>query len=45
MENNIKMDVQEVGREGKDWIDMVQNGDDWRALVNAVMNIKFLHKI
>jgi hypothetical protein len=32
------MDFQEVGW-GTDWIDMAQDGDKWRALVNAVMNI------
>jgi hypothetical protein len=37
-ENNIKMDLQEV--EGaRDWIDLAQDRDRWRALVNAVMKI------
>jgi len=38
--DNNKIDLQEVGREGKDWIDLVQNRDDWRALVNVVMNLR-----
>jgi hypothetical protein len=42
--DNIKMDLQEVGWEGLDWIDMAQDRDRWRALVNAVMNFGF-HKI
>ena len=39
-ENNIKMDVHEVGCEGMDWIEFAQNRDRWRALVNAVMNLR-----
>jgi len=38
--NNIKMSVQEVGWEGMEWIDLVQDKDRWRALVNAVMNLQ-----
>jgi hypothetical protein len=38
-EDNIKMDLQEVGWWGMDWIDMAQDRDRW-ALVSAVMNLR-----
>jgi hypothetical protein len=40
MEDNIKMNLQDVGREGMDWIDLAQNRDRWRALVNAIVNLR-----
>jgi hypothetical protein len=36
---NIKMDVREIVRGGMDWIDMAQDREQWRALVNIVMNL------
>ena len=41
MGDNIKMDLQEVGCGCMDWIDMAQDRDRWRVLVNAVINFRF----
>jgi hypothetical protein len=34
------MDLREIGWDGMDWIDMAQDRDQWRALVNTVMNLR-----
>jgi hypothetical protein len=39
-EQNMKMDLQEVGCEGRDWIKLAQDRNRWRALVNVEMNIR-----
>jgi hypothetical protein len=39
-EDNIKMDLQEVGCGSIDWIKLAQDRNKWQALVNAVMNIR-----
>jgi hypothetical protein len=38
--DNIIMDLREIGWDCRDWIDVVQDRDKWRALVNAVMNLR-----
>jgi hypothetical protein len=37
---NIKMDLREIEWAGMDWIDLAKDRDQWRALVNAVMNLR-----
>ena len=39
-EDNIKMDLEEVGRVCGDWMELAQNGKRWQALVNTVMNLR-----
>jgi hypothetical protein len=38
--DNIKMDLREIGWGGVDWIDLAQDRDQWRALVNMVMDLQ-----
>jgi hypothetical protein len=38
--DNIKMDLREIGWDGMDWIDLTQDRDQWRALVNTVTNLR-----
>ena len=39
-DNNIKMDPQEMGCGGMDWIELARGRDRWRTLVNVVMNLR-----
>jgi hypothetical protein len=39
-EDNIKMDIREIGCGGMDWVDLAQDMDQLRALVNTVMNLR-----
>jgi hypothetical protein len=38
--DNIKMDLGEIGWDGRDWIELAQDRDQWRALVNMMMNLR-----
>jgi hypothetical protein len=40
-ENNIKMDLKEIGFGDVDWIHLAQDRERWRAVVNTVMNLRF----
>jgi hypothetical protein len=40
LDNIGQMDLREIGWNGMDWIDLAQNRDKWRALVNTVMNLR-----
>jgi len=39
-EDNIMVDLQDVGCGGRDWIDLAQDREGWWDLVNAVMNVR-----
>jgi hypothetical protein len=38
--DNIKIDIREIGWDGMDWINLVRDRDQWRALVNTVLNLR-----
>jgi hypothetical protein len=38
--DNITMDLKEIGWDGMDWIDLAQDRDQWRGLVNTVMKLR-----
>jgi hypothetical protein len=38
--DNIKMDLRKIGWSSMNWIDLAQDRDQWRALVNAIMNLR-----
>jgi hypothetical protein len=40
--DNIKMDLIEIGWDGMDWMNLAKDMDQWRALVNTVMNFRVL---
>jgi hypothetical protein len=40
-EDNVRMDLTDIGWGGMDWIDLPQDRDQWRALVNTVLNLRF----
>jgi hypothetical protein len=40
--DNIKLSLREIGWSGMDWIELVQDRDQWRAVMNAAMNIRVL---
>jgi hypothetical protein len=40
--DNIKTHLRDIGWDGRDWIDLAQDRDQWRALVNMIMNLHVL---
>jgi hypothetical protein len=38
--DNIKIILTEIGWDGRDWIDLAQDRDQWKALVNKIMNLR-----
>ena len=39
-EDNIRMDLEEIGINGENWVDSAQDRDYWRSLVNAALNFR-----
>ena len=39
--DNIRMDLKEIGINTRNWVDSAQDGDYWRTLVNAALNLRF----
>jgi hypothetical protein len=39
--DNIKINLREIGWDGMDWIHLAKDGDQWKAIVNTIMNIRF----
>jgi hypothetical protein len=42
VDGHIKIDLRGIGWDGMDWIDLAQDREQWRALVNKVMNLRVL---
>ena len=40
MENNIRIDIREIGTSTRNWIDSAQDRDYWRTLVNVTLNVR-----
>jgi hypothetical protein len=44
LENNIRMDLRETGGEGRNWIHLTQNRDQWKVLADTIMNLRIPQK-
>jgi hypothetical protein len=40
LKDNVRMYLKEIGWEGVDWLHLAQNRDQWRALMNTIMNLR-----